>query len=128
MWNDSGAQQHPGIPPVRPQRVLVYCHDSAGIGHLRRSQAICRHVGSRFPQASFLLATGTPYIFGFKNTPGLDYVKLPSLAKKQDGSYNSKYLGISLHQLLTCRRAMLLAIVQQFRPTVLLVDKAPIGV
>jgi len=109
-------------------RMMVYCHGSVGLGHLRRTIAISDHLASRFPQALFLLATGTPFVPLFKLPEGVDYVKLPALMKQADGKYHSKYLGLSVAELLECRRALLLATVRYFRPTVFLVDKAPLGV
>lgn len=110
------------------QRMMVYCHDSVGLGHLRRSLAICEHLANGFPTASFLLATGTPYVPLFKLPAGVDFVKLPSIAKNSDGRYEAKTLGLEIGHLLACRRALLLATVKYFRPTVFLVDKAPLGV
>lgn len=108
--------------------MMCYCHDSMGIGHLRRGIAICDHLSRRFQGASFLLATGTPYVPMFKLPDGVDYVKLPALTKESDGSYHSKYLSLRVRQLLRCRRALLLAAVQSFQPSVFLVDKTPVGV
>lgn len=112
----------------RTQRVMVYCHDSVGVGHLRRSMVICEHVKKSFPAASFLLTTGTPYVPLFNLSEGVDYLKLPALTKGEDGKYRSKFLGLRTRQLLDFRRALLLASVQSFRPSVVLVDKAPAGV
>jgi len=108
--------------------MMVYCHGSVGLGHLRRTIAISDHLAREFPHASFLLATGTPFVPLFKLPDGVDYVKLPALMKRADGKYHSKYLGLSVAELLECRRALLLATVRYFRPTVFLVDKAPLGV
>lgn len=110
------------------QRVMVYCHDGMGIGHLRRNLCICEDLVRRFPQASFLLATGTPFASLFELSHGIDYLKLPAIAKRSSGQYSSKYLDVQTRHLITCRRALLLATVQHFRPSVLLVDKAPVGV
>ncbi len=110
------------------QRMMFYCHDSMGVGHLRRGIVICDHLAHRFPKASFLLATGTPYVPMFKLPDGVDYVKLPALAKNPNGTYHSKHLGLRVRQLLKCRRALLLATVQSFQPSVFVVDKTPVGV
>jgi len=110
------------------QRMMLYCHDSVGIGHFRRGLAICQHLAGRFPGASFLLATGTPYVPLFALPQGVDYLKLPSIAKGGDGEYHSKTLGLGTRQVLGCRRALLLSAVRYFRPSVFLVDKAPAGV
>ncbi|MEE9293487.1 MAG: glycosyltransferase [Phycisphaerae bacterium] len=116
------------VSRTRADRMMVYCHDSVGIGHLRRSIAICERLTSRFPGSSFLIATGTPYVPLFTIPRGMDYVKLPALNKRSDGVYESKFLPLRTRQLLKCRRALLLATVQYFRPSIFLVDKNPVGV
>ena len=120
---------HKSEPPIRyPQRVMGYCHDSVGIGHLRRTLAICEHLGRACPKTSFLLATGTPYFPVFKPAAPIDYIKLPALAKTTDGDYCSKFLGITFKQLRSCREALLRQATESFAPDLFLVDKAPLGV
>lgn len=110
------------------RRVMAYCHDSVGIGHLRRTMAICDRIGSEFKDTSFLLATGTPYVPLFRNTSCVDYVKLPALRKDDQGDYGSKFLNVASDRILRCRASMLLEAARHFEPDVLLVDKAPLGV
>lgn len=111
-----------------PRRVMAYCHDSVGIGHLRRTLTICEHLGRVFPRTSFLLATGTPYFPMFKPAAAVDYIKLPALAKRGDGTYCPKFLEIPAERLLRCRESLLRLVADQFEPDMLLVDKAPLGV
>lgn len=115
---------HSGEAP----RVMAYCHDGVGLGHLRRTLTICEHVGKLYPQCSFLVATGTPYFPLFRQPPRVDCLKLPALAKRADGSYYSKYMNIPFERLRNCRVSLLLQAVQSYEPDVLLVDKAPVGV
>jgi len=107
---------------------MAYCHDSVGIGHLRRTLAICERIGASHPDCSFLLATGTPYISLFSEQFHVDCIKLPALAKESDGHYHSRYLSLSLEELLRCRSSLLLEAARTYRPDVMLVDKAPLGV
>jgi len=107
---------------------MAYCHDSVGIGHLRRTMAICDRIGAEFQDTSFLLATGTPYVPLFRDTACVDYVKLPALRKDDRGDYGSKFLKIASDRILRCRASMLLEAARHFEPDVLLVDKAPLGV
>lgn len=109
-------------------RVMAYCHDGVGIGHLRRTLNICSGVGQAVPGSCFLLATGTPYVPLFKNVPRVDYIKLPALSKVANGVYAWKFLGLPSARLLECRAALLLQTAEHYDPHVLLVDKAPLGV
>ncbi|TWT40449.1 MurG-like transferase [Phycisphaerae bacterium RAS1] len=114
-------------PSRTPKRVLAYCHDSVGIGHLRRTLAICERVGRVFPECSFLIATGTPYVPMFNLKAKIDTLKLPALSKEGDG-YCSKFLGMSLQRMIQFRQSLLLQATKDLAPDVLLVDKAPLGV
>ena len=107
---------------------MAYCHDSVGIGHLRRTMAICERIGEMYSDSSFLLATGTPYVPLFNNLPRVDYMKLPALAKEENGHYGSKFLNITLDRLIRCRESLLIQAAEHFDPDVMLVDKAPLGV
>ncbi|HEY3242199.1 MAG TPA: glycosyltransferase [Phycisphaerae bacterium] len=110
------------------QRVFAYCHDSVGIGHLRRTLNICDRIGALHPDASFLLATGTPYVSCFSASAHVDCIKLPALTKEDNGTYRSKFLALPLERLMRCRESLLRDAAEHFDPGVLLIDKAPLGV
>ncbi len=112
----------------RSPRVLAYCHDGVGLGHLRRSLNICEHLGQGYPQASFLIATGSPYVSLFKSLPRVDFLKLPSLNKVDNHRYEAKYLSLDSDKILGFREALLKESVRHFAPHIVLVDKAPVGV
>lgn len=114
--------------PGLPRRVLAYCHDSVGIGHLRRTLAICERVAELNPAASFLIATGTPYASLFSTASRIDCIKLPALTKATNGAYDCKYLSMPIDRMMRCRESLLLDTVQHYAPDVVLVDKAPLGV
>lgn len=112
----------------RRGRVLAYCHDGVGLGHLRRTLNISEHVGREHPRTSFLVVTGSPYVSLLGHAPTVDFVKLPAIVKVDNNTYRSKFLPIPAEELLRCRSALLLQTAQVFEPDVLLVDKAPLGV
>ncbi len=123
----------PRLSAVRPAgrgpcRILAYCHDSVGVGHLRRTLAICEKLNAVRSDCTFLLATGSPYVPLFRPPASVDYIKLPALTKTPDGDYRSKFLSMDLKQVLRCREALILEAARSFRPDLLLVDKAPVGV
>jgi len=107
---------------------MAYCHDSVGIGHLRRTMSICERISGEYSDSSFLLATGTQYVPLFNQIPRVDYVKLPALEKEESGCYGSKFLNISLARIIRCRESMLMRAAEHLDPNILLVDKAPLGV
>lgn len=117
---------HP--PAAEGQRLLAYCHEGAGVGHLRRTLTICTRLGEVFPSMTFLIVTGTPFLHLFGPLNRFDWVKLPSIRKSQDGSYAPRCVASGSRHMIRWRAAMLRDTVKGFEPTMVLVDKAPLGV
>jgi len=111
-----------------PVRVLAYCHDGVGLGHLRRTLNICESLGRAYPGSTYLVATGNPYISFFPQTAGIDYLKMPALRKINNETYAPKFLHMRDGALQRCRQALLLEAAKHFDPDIVLVDKAPVGV
>lgn len=107
---------------------MAYSHDGVGLGHLRRTLNICDYISSMHSDASFLVVTGSPYVSLFNHGPRVDFLKMPSLSKIDNETYRSRYLSLSSDRLLHFRESLLLEAARNFRPDVLLVDKAPVGV
>jgi len=110
------------------KRVLVYSHDTYGLGNIRRMLAVTEHLLARDPQLSVLLVTGSPVAHAFRLPPGLDYIKMPCLTRTDRERYAVKYLGTDLDATIALRSAMLLETVRHFEPDLFLVDKKPGGI
>ncbi len=110
------------------ERVFAYCHDGVGIGHLARTTAICHRIGRDVPDTSFLIATGTPYVSMFDGIQHADYIKLPALIKAHPNEYQSKFFALPSDNIMQLRSNMLRDSVRFFDPTIVIVDKAPVGV
>lgn len=108
--------------------MLFYTHDAVGLGHLRRTLTLAEEFAQRYPGGSYLLASGSEAALSFRLPPGLEVVKLPSVGKGDSGEYNSRRLNSSLHGVVRIRRALLLELVESFRPHVLVVDNKVLGV
>jgi len=111
-------------------RILVYSHDTFGMGNIRRMLAISRSLLTGIPQCSILLLTGSPLIHNLRpdSYERLDYVKLPCLTRTDRGVYESRSLDINIGDLVRLRSELILAAVQNYKPDLLLVDKKPRGV
>lgn len=109
-------------------RVMAVCHDSVGIGHLRRTVAIAERAAQTIPSCRVLIVSGTVHASHFALPDRVDYVKLPSLCKGPDHRYMAKSLGVSFNDTLAIRSALLTATTVSYRPDVLLIDKSPLGV
>src|SRR5439155_19653097 len=60
-------------------------------------------------------------------TPRIDILKLPGLRKLANEKYASRRLGIPVTDIRDLRSALLRAAIQAYRPSVVLVDKHPLG-
>ncbi|MBI4771704.1 MAG: glycosyl transferase family 28, partial [Chloroflexi bacterium] len=95
------------MPSFRP-RIMLYSHDTYGLGHLRRTLAIAHQLASDLPHASQLLLTGSMVAGAFSLPPHLDLIKLPALSKHNDGRYKARALPLSLAQTVAWREQMIL--------------------
>lgn len=109
-------------------RVMVYSHDTYGLGNIRRMLAVSDHLLQAVPGVSVLLVTGSPMVHEFRLRPGLDYIKLPCLSRVGRDEYSAKSLGTDISQLMQLRSGLILAAARDFNPDVVLVDKKPDGV
>jgi predicted glycosyltransferase/CheY-like chemotaxis protein len=110
-----------------PTRLLVYSHDTLGLGHLRRCQNLIRGLAVRHRDLSTLLVTGSPMAHKYKLPPRTDYLKLPAVRKVAAESYEARSLAMSDEGILDLRKNLLLRTVRDYKPDVLLVDHSPAG-
>ncbi len=109
-------------------RILLYSHDTYGLGHLRRSLAIAQRLAHDISDIHQLLVTGSMVAGAYALPPRLDIVKLPALSKCSDGRYKARALPLSLAETASWRADMIFQSAIHFQPDILLVDKAAAGV
>ena len=114
-------------PSAAGRRVLMYSHDTLGLGHLQRSLKLMRALLARDPELSVLLVTGSPVVHLFELPKGADYVKLPSVRKVGSERYEARSLALGDESVRDLRSKLLLEAVREFAPDLFLVDHAPIG-
>ena len=110
-----------------PMRVLLYSHDSFGLGHLRRNLNIAEALTTANPEAVVLIVTGSPCATHFPMPPRVDVVKLPSVTKNAEGHYVPRSLGGALDFSIELRRALLMQLFESFSPNLLIVDHQLLG-
>lgn len=108
-------------------RILIYSHDSFGLGHLRRCRAIAHYLVGRFKKLSVLIISGSPIIGSFDFRARVDFVRVPGVIKLRDGEYTALNLYIDITEMLSMRASMIRHTAEIFRPDVFIVDKEPIG-
>ena len=113
--------------PGDPIRILLYSHDSWGLGHLRRSLTIASALTKAFPQSNALLVTGSPCVSHFNVPVRVDLVKLPAVTKSATGSYIPRTLSGSFSSVLRLRGRILLETFRAFAPHLVIVDHHVLG-
>lgn len=109
-------------------RILVYSHDTFGLGNIRRMLRISEALVERDPNASVLIVTGSPMLHAFRLPPRIDYVKLPCLARDTRGVYGVRHLDMDFATAVRMRSSLILSAASDFEPDVVLIDKKPLGV
>ncbi|MFS8084031.1 MAG: glycosyltransferase family protein [Acidobacteriota bacterium] len=111
----------------RGGRVLIYSHDTFGLGHLRRCRAIAHFLVERYKALSVLILSGSPIIGSFDVRARVDFVRVPGVIKLRNGEYTSLNLHIDITEMLLMRASIIRHTAEVFRPDVFIVDKEPIG-
>ncbi len=109
------------------KRVLVYSHDSFGLGHLRRCRAIAHSLVDSDPAVSVLILSGSPIIGSFDFRSRVDFVRVPGVIKLRNGEYVSLNLHIDIEETLAMRSSIIRHTADIFDPDLLIVDKEPLG-
>ncbi|UOA25857.1 glycosyltransferase [Pseudosulfitobacter sp. DSM 107133] len=113
--------------PDRPRRIVLYSHDTFGLGHLRRSRALAAALTQANPDASAIILTGSPVAGRFTFPERVDHIRLPGVTKLADGSYVSQTLGLDIDETTNLRAALIRSAIEQYDPDLLIVDKEPTG-
>jgi predicted glycosyltransferase len=103
-------------------RVLLYSHDSVGLGHLRRNLAIASEITAKFENASVMIVTGSSCATQFVLPRNTDLIKIPTIGKNDTGDYVTDSFGGSLQVTLTYRSKMILEAFRSFEPHLVIVD------
>lgn len=112
---------------VRSCRILIYSHDTFGLGHIRRARAIANAIVGADATVSIIIVTGSPVVGNFEYGDGIDYVRLPGVVKQPDGDYVSLSLRMPLDECVALRESIIRQTAVSFDPDILIVDKEPTG-
>ncbi len=113
--------------PGRARRIMLYSHDTQGLGHMRRNLSIAKALMKSEPPPAILLIGGAREMGALDMPAGIDCLTLPALGKRSDGQYQARSLSVSLELLITLRANTICAAVQAFQPDVFIVDKVARG-
>ena len=110
-------------PPA--YNILMYSHDTYGLGHIRRTMAIANHL--RDSNTNVLILTGSPIAGRFQFAQHVDFVRIRGMIKKTNDDYQSISIRINQEKALSIRTNIILATAKTFQPHLFIVDKEPLG-
>ncbi len=111
----------------RDARVLIYSHDSFGLGHLRRCRAIAHSLVDQNKDLSVIILTGSPIIGSFNFRARVDFIRIPGVIKLRSGDYTPLSLLIDIDETLAMRESIIKHTADIFDPDIFIVDKEPLG-
>ena len=105
--------------------ILMYSHDTYGLGHIRRTMAIASHLLG--PRINILILTGSPIAGRFSFPEQIDFVRIPGMIKKTNDEYLPLSIKINARHALDIRKNIITATAKTFQPHLFIVDKEPLG-
>ena len=108
-------------------RILIYSHDTFGLGHLRRCRTIAHTLVEHFKGLRVLIVSGSPIIGSFDFKARVDFVRIPGVVKLRGGDYTALSSHTDLTQTLQMRSSIIEQTAKTFAPDLLIVDKEPLG-
>lgn len=109
------------------ERLLIYSQDGMGLGHLRRTRNIAREVLACNPRCSILILADSPSVPFFSPIGGVDYLKLPTIVKTGDVTWQTSMLSLSIAEIVNLRAEVIRQVFREFKPDAVLVDHMPVG-
>ena len=123
---DSGhLNAHPA--PAHP-KILLYSHDTFGLGNIRRTLLLADYLGATYPRSAILVLTGSPMIHAFRIPPRVDYVKLPCVNRIRADEYEPRFLADCGEEVRCTRSAIIERTATAFAPDLFIVDKRAGGI
>ena len=108
-------------------RILMYSHDTFGLGHLRRCRTIAHALVEDYRGLMVLIISGSQIAGAFDYRARVDFVKIPSVIKRRNGEYTSLAEHIDLQDTIKMRRSIIRHTAETFEPDIFIVDKEPMG-
>ncbi len=108
-------------------RILMYSHDTFGLGHLRRCRTIAHSLVQDYRGLSVLIISGSQIAGAFDYRARVDFVKIPSVIKLRNGEYTSMSSHMDVQDTIAMRRSIIRHTAETFEPDIFIVDKEPMG-
>lgn len=112
---------------MRHKRILLYSHDTYGLGHLRRNLLLASRLCQLPEKPAILIATGSPRTQAFELPDHCDTFKLPAVTKTPEGTYEARNLPVSIDEVTRMRGDLIVSAYRAFDPDLILIDHSPTG-
>jgi predicted glycosyltransferase len=109
-------------------KILLYSHDTFGLGNIRRTLLLAESISDAYQSASLLIVTGSPMIHAFRIPARTDYIKLPCLTRPAADRYEPAYLNARASEVADIRSGVLERAILGFAPDLMIVDKRAAGI
>jgi predicted glycosyltransferase len=110
----------------RGRCVLLYSHDTYGLGHFRRNSAIAHALRRQDRDARIVMLTGSAFAGGWRLPAGVELVRMPGVVKVGADEYRP-VTAKSMSAVRDERAHIIGSTLLRVRPDVFLVDHAPLG-
>jgi predicted glycosyltransferase len=111
---DASDRMQQAFDRLHHARILMYSHDTFGLGHLRRCRAIAHALVERFKGLQVLIVSGSSIAGAFEFRTRVDFLKIPSIIKLFNGEYTPLAQHTDLHETLALRRSIIQSTAESF--------------
>ena len=128
----AGGRQQPGVvrsgrlSSANKRSILLYSHDTYGLGHFRRNSAIAHAVRLQDRAVRLVMLTGSALAGDWHLPEAAELVRMPSVIKVGAEDYRP-VTSRSMSGLRAERAGIIFSTLLNVRPDVFLVDHAPLG-
>src|ERR1044071_5339101 len=102
-------------------RILMYSHDTFGLGHLRRCRTIAHALVEDYRGLEILIISGATIAGAFDYRARADFVKIPSVIQRRSGKYEPMERHPDLEETLKGRRPTTRHAAETFQPDIFIV-------
>jgi predicted glycosyltransferase len=110
---------------LQTYNILMYSHDTFGLGHIRRTMTIAQHLLAK--GVNILILSGSPIVGRYELPWGIDFVKVPGMIKKSNTIYVPHSIKVEPRHAMHIREEIITATAKAFDPRLFIVDKVPLG-
>ncbi len=107
--------------------IVLYSHDTFGLGHLRRSRKIAMTLVDRFCDAHATIITGSDLSSRFPAHDRIHFAPIPQIEKQPDGSYRPADRRLTYEQVIEARSHAIMEALKRRPADIFITDKEPLG-